>query len=153
MAFGGVATGSMKAHVAASAAGTSRDEPRDVEPDRHPPSTGRNAAAVAVLLVTSVSSSTRPPLVPAMSSSARSRPPGPCSSTWVPRDLRALGDLAGGVESPGGVSTGRSRCCAASAQVVMMTLVPVSRDRRAKGSGLRTSAAVNCEARGRPLTQ
>src|SRR3970040_474418 len=58
IAFGGVATGSMNAQLAASAAGTASingSTPIAVASD---PTTGRNAAVVAVLLVSSVRNTT-----------------------------------------------------------------------------------------------
>jgi hypothetical protein len=58
MAFGGVPTGSMNAQVAASAAGISRVIESAPMPIATPPRIGMKVAAVAVLLVTSVSSST-----------------------------------------------------------------------------------------------
>ena len=55
IAFGGVATGSMKAPLAASAAGAARTRGSCPIASATAPSTGRKVAAVAVLLVSSVS--------------------------------------------------------------------------------------------------
>src|SRR5690554_2487168 len=54
MAFGGVATGIMKAQLAAMAAGTVNSSGETSCDIARAPSSGRNAVAVAVLLVTSV---------------------------------------------------------------------------------------------------
>src|SRR5690554_5306429 len=54
MAFGGVATGIMKAQLAATAAGTAKRIGDTSWPTARAPTSGRKAAAVAVLLVTSV---------------------------------------------------------------------------------------------------
>src|SRR5690554_4130597 len=54
MAFGGVATGIMKAQLAATAAGTAKRIGDTSWPTARAPTRGRKAAAVAVLLVTSV---------------------------------------------------------------------------------------------------
>ena len=75
MALGGVATGSMNAHVAASATGMASSMGSTPMPMATPPATGRNVAAVAVLEVSSVSS--RMPPAMSSTSSTTGRPPRP----------------------------------------------------------------------------
>ena len=87
MAFGGVATGNMKAQVAAIATGITRSIGSSPSPTATPPIRGRKAAAVAVLLVSSVRPSTISATAAIRITTGRKPKPATCSPTHLLRPV------------------------------------------------------------------
>ena len=85
MAFGGVATGSMNAQVAARATGAASMSGATPVPRATPEATGRNVAAVAVFEVISVSSRMPTAAITTSTHTGMSPKPLTCSPSHVDR--------------------------------------------------------------------